>query len=371
MSKLDFSIIKTKWNSRAWVITLNWVKLNTPVFMPVWTKATIKWIILDLLKNKDFLWTENPINLILANTFHLYLRPWDEIVKNAGWLNKFENRDKLILTDSWGFQVFSLWEGNKTKSLVKLQQDWVWFQSPIDGSKHFFSPEKVVDIQLNLGSDIMMVLDVCSSIENISKEKVAQQMQTTHSWAKKAFDYFGEKYDSTKSVLFPIVQWWIHKDLREESVSFLKQYAIDWIAIWWLSVWETNEEMYDILDFLSDKLPANKPRYLMWVGTIKDIREAVMHGIDMFDCVLPTRLGRHGTAFYKDWYVKLKNSQYKNDFSPLTDDCPCFVCKNYTKSYLSHLVRENEMLGWMLLSYHNIVYLHNYVEKLRKEILES
>lgn len=371
MWKLSFRIIKTKWKARVWEINLNGVKLTTPVFMPVWTKATIKWIILDMLKDPKYIWIQTPIQLILANTFHLYLRPWDELIKNAWWLHKFENWNKLILTDSWWFQVFSLGLGNKNGSLMKLKPNWVEFKSPYDGTKHFFSPEKVVDIQSNLGSDIMMVLDVCSPIHNISKQKVAQQMKITHDWAKMAFEHFMPKYDKTRWVLFPIIQWWIHKDLREESIEFLSKYAQDWIAIWWLSVWETKEEMYWILDHISDKLPEDKPRYLMWVGTPEDINQAIYHWIDMFDCVLPTRLGRHGSAFTKNWVIKLKNAQYKEDFSRLDDECNCFTCQNFTKAYLNHLVKENEMLGSILLSLHNIAYLHKIVEDIKSDILNN
>ena len=284
--KLKFKVLKKKWKARVGQIELNWITLTTPVFMPVWTKAAIKAILPEFFINSKFwLGIETPINLILANTFHLYLRPGDIFIKEVWWLHKFENRDKLILTDSGWFQVFSLWlarnvrftlldkvsnrvkmniqmSGWKKENLIKLTEEGVWFKSPIDGSKHFFYPEKVVDIQANLGSDIMMVLDVCSPVYNISKDEVAYQMQLTHKWAKRAFDYFLPKYNEIRWVLFPIVQWGIYKDLRQQSVEYLSQFAIDWIAIWGLSVWETKEQMYKILQFLSDKLPEDKPRYL-------------------------------------------------------------------------------------------------------------
>lgn len=368
MPKLNYKILKKNWKARVWEIELNGIKLTTPVFMPVWTKATVKWIILDLLKNPQYIGNNNPINIILANTYHLFLRPWDQIIKDNWWLHKFENRDRLILTDSWWFQVFSLWEGSRSEKLVNIKDNWVWFKSPYDWSKQFFTPENVVNIQSNLWSDIMMVLDVCSAVHDISKNDVANQMELTHKWAKMAFDYFLPNYDKTKWVLFPIIQGGIYKDLREQSVEFLKQYAIDGIAIWWLSVWESKEQMYEILDHISDKLPENKPRYLMWVWTPQDIKEAIYHGIDMFDCVLPTRLWRHWWAFWLDWIIKIKNSEYKNDLSKLTKECQCFTCKNFTRSYLHHLVKENEMLWSTLLSLHNIAYLHNIIENIKENI---
>lgn len=372
MSKLKFKIIKKKEKARVWEINLNWVTLTTPVFMPVWTKATIKWMILDLLKEKKYTWNEAPIKLILANTFHLFLNPWEKIIKQAWWLHKFENWDWLILTDSWGFQVFSLWlSKEKWSSLVKLQENWVIFKSPYDGKKHEFTPEKVVDIQSDLWSDIMMMLDVCSPVDNISKEEVARQMNITHKWAKKAFDYFQPKYDQTRWVLFPIIQWWTHNDLREESVNYLKEFAIDWIAIGWLSVWESLDEMYSTLDFLSDKLPEDKPRYFMWLGTPDEIRNAIYKGIDMFDCVLPTRLWRHWTAFWPNWTIKLRNAQYREDHTSLDSTCDCFTCTNFSKAYLHHLVKQWEMLWAILLSLHNISFLHNLVEGIKKDILNS
>jgi queuine tRNA-ribosyltransferase len=212
--------------------------------MPVWTKATIKWLILDLLRDPHYIWTHiEPIKLILANTFHLYLRPGNELIKAAWWLHKFENwNDWLILTDSWGFQVFSLWLWKKNdwwfshNVRMKLTEEWVKFSSPHDGSKHFFTPEKVVDIQSDFWSDIMMVLDVCSPWD-ADKKHTARQMQMTHRWAKRAFDHFWPRYDETRGVLFPIVQWWTYLDLRQESIETLSEYAWDWIAIWGVSVW--------------------------------------------------------------------------------------------------------------------------------------
>jgi len=355
MNKLKFKILKQKWNARVWQITLNGITLTTPVFMPVWTKATIKWIILDMLKDPTYIWDLPEIKLILANTFHLYLRPGDELIKEAWGLHTFENWDKLILTDSGGFQVFSLWLGKNAASTIiqdnwwahevkmKLMEDGVKFRSPYDGSKHMFTPEWVVDIQCNLWSDIMMVLDVCSP-SGADKKTIEKHMQMTHRRAKRAFDHLKPKYDDVRGVLFPIVQWWTYLDLRQESVDFLSNYARDGIAVGGVSVWESKELIREVVAYTASKLPTNVPRYLMGVGTPEDITHAIEEGFDMFDCVLPTRLGRHGQAFATGGNVKINNAKYTKDFTPLTDDCGCYTCKNFTKAYLHHLIKEKEML---------------------------
>jgi queuine tRNA-ribosyltransferase len=196
-------------------------------------------------------------------------------------------------------------------------------------------------------------------------------MQTTHKWATNAYEYFMTKYEKTKWVLFPIIQWWLHKDLREESINYLSKLAFDWIAIWWLSVGESQESFNEIVDFIWDKLPTDITRYLMWIWTPKYIKKAIKSWIDMFDCVLPTRLGRHWWAFVNDEIIKLKNARFKEDFSPVDSTCNCYCCKNFSKAYIHHLIKEKEMLWWILLSLHNIVYLNNLVNRLREEILSS
>jgi len=378
MSKLNFTILKQRGNARVWKIQLNGVELTTPVFMPVGTKATIKGLFLDILQDPKYIGDLPEIKLILANTFHLYLRPGSKLIKDAGWLHQFENRKKwLILTDSGGFQVFSLWLG-KTREHewvhhnvgIKLTEEWVKFRSPHDWSKHIFTPENVVDTQCDFWSDIMMVLDVCSPAD-ADKKTINQHMQMTHRRAKRAFDHLAPKYYDIRWVLFPIVQWWIHKDLRAESAEYLSQFAQDGIAIGWVSVWEWRELINEIIEFTAPKLPVDKPRYLMWVGTPEDLRFAIEHGIDMFDCVLATRLGRHGTAFTDTWNLKIWNAKHKNDHSKLTDWCPCYTCQNYSKAYLHHLHKEKEMLWWILLSLHNIIYLHKILEDRKKEMLSS
>lgn len=382
MSKLDFKILKQYGNARVWQITLNGVTLTTPVFMPVGTKATIKGLPLDMLKDPTYIWDLPEIQLILANTFHLYLRPGDELVKAAWGLHTFEHRDKLILTDSGGFQVFSLglgknderWKTNNEKwshdVKMKLTENGVKFRSPYDGSKHEFTPENVVDIQCNLWSDIMMVLDVCSPAWS-DKRTIHQHMQMTHRRAKRAFDHLAPKYDDVRGVLFPIVQWGTYLDLRQESIDFLSQYAWDGIAVWGVSVGESKDLINEVVAFTASKLPFDKPRYLMGVGTPEDITHAIEQWFDMFDCVLPTRLGRHGEAFSADGNIKISNAPYAKDFSPLTNDCGCYTCKHFSKAYLHHLIREKEMLGGILLSLHNIVYLHKIVEDWKTKILNS
>ena len=417
MNKLKFKILKQYGNARVWQITLNGITLTTPVFMPVGTKATIKGMVLDMLKDPKYIWDLPEIQLILANTFHLYLRPGDELIKAAWGLHSFEHRDKLILTDSGGFQVFSLGlskqsvkskveshtsnvesQMSKVKSQksamnvsttdvidvrlagpstpwshdvkMKLIENGVKFRSPYDGTKHEFTPENVVDIQCNLWSDIMMVLDVCSPAW-ADKNTIEKHMHMTHRRAKRAFDHLAPKYDDVRGVLFPIVQWGTYLDLRQESIDFLSQYAWDGIAVWGVSVGESKDLINEVVAFTASKLPVDKPRYLMGVGTPQDITHAIEQWFDMFDCVLPTRLGRHGEAFSADGNIKISNAQYTKDFSPLTSDCGCYTCKNFTKAYLHHLIREKEMLGGILLSLHNIVYLHKIVEDWKVKILNS
>ena len=369
MSKLVYTLQGQSWHARAWNFTLNWIEIKTPAFMPVWTKATIKWMPLEMM-NGDWLWTD-PINLILANTFHLYLSPGDQRIKNQWWLHKFENWDRLILTDSRWFQVFSLWLSKSWKSLVRIVDSWVEFRSPKDGSKHFFTPTWVVDIQRNFWSDIMMVLDVCSPTRNISKDTVAQHMKLTHQRATQQFDYFETCYNDSRGVLFPIIQWWLYKDLRQESLSFLQKYARDWIAIWWLSVWETRDEMAETLWYLADNLPKNVPRYLMWVGTPEDLLVAIENGIDMFDCVHPTRIWRHGVGMKLWWNIKITNTCHRDDPSSLVELCPCYTCRNFSKAYIHHLFREWEALWWTLLSLHNISYLTQICTNKRQKIMSK
>lgn len=368
--KLQFTIQKTVGKARVGQFTLNGQVIQTPCFMPVGTQATIKALPYEFL-SKEYLWTSTSIRLILNNTFHLHLHPGEEIIQQLGGMHRFENRDGLILTDSGGFQVFSLGLSKTGKPLAKIRENGVEFRSPHDGSKHFFSPTWTVDIQRALGSDIMMMLDVCSPVKDITKKKVAEQMAMTHARAAEQFAHHQAWYDAHRGVLFPIIQWGLYPDLRAESAAALTPYATDGIAIGWLSVGETREEMYTMLDAIEPTLPTSVPRYLMWVGTPEDLRESIYRGIDMFDCVMPTRLWRHGTAFGTEGQVRLKNAKYKTDSSPLDPVCQCHTCRNFSKAYLHHLVRQDEMLVGTLLSLHNIAFLHRLVEEIREEIMNS
>lgn len=303
---------------------------------------------------------------------HLYLRPGRQIIKDHGGVHKFMNRDKLILTDSGGFQVFSLGL-SKTKTgkpMAKVYNDYVEFTSIHDGSKHHFSPKGVIDIQCDLGSDIMMMLDVCAPVVDISQIQVEKYMRQTHRRAKEQFDYFQWTYNTSRWVLFPIVQGGLYKDLRVQSIEELTPYAIDGIGIWGLSVGETLEEMEEILAHIAPLLPKEKPRYLMGVGTPESMLLGIKYGIDMFDCVAPTRLGRHGIAYRLGSNIKITNSRYKTDYTKgLADGCTCYTCKHCTRSYLNHLFTEKEMLGWILLSLHNISYLHLLCKIEREKII--
>ena len=380
MWKLQFKILKQKWNTRVWEITLNGITLKTPIFMPVGTKATIKGLILDILQDPKYIWKDiEPIKLILANTFHLYLRPWSKIIHDAWGLHNFENwKNWLILTDSWWFQVFSLWLANQKfnnekhshKVGMKLTEDGVKFTSPYDGSKHIFTPENVVDTQCEFWSDIMMVLDVCSPAW-ADKITIDKHIAMTHRRAKRAFEHFKPKYDEARGVLFPIVQWWSYLDLRKESADYLSQFAWDWIAIWWVSVGESKELIQEVVSYTTPLLPNDKPRYLMGVWTPEDLLHWIEQWIDMFDCVTATRLWRHGIAFSDQWNIKITNSRFKTDYTPLTDNCDCYTCRNFSKAYLCHLIREQETLWWSLVWLHNIVYLNRILEDWKRNFLKN
>lgn len=370
----EFNIENKDWYARAWEFFTEHGSFKTPIFMPVWTKASVKWISKEDL---DEIWAE----IILNNTYHLFLRPWDDTVKNFWWVHKFQNYHKPILTDSWWFQVFSLWQTanswfKNSESLVKITEDWVHFRSFIDWSKHYFSAENVMDIESNLWADIIMAFDECAAWDS-SWDYAKQAMERTHRWAERCIIRWKENNQKRKEnweyqqALFPIVQWVIYEDLRVESTKFIWALDTPWIAIWWLSVWESKYDMYRILDAIKDELPEEKPRYLMWVGTPEDLVEWIYRWMDMFDCVLATRLWRHWVAFSSIWNIKIKNQKYKLDQSPIDDTCDCKICKNYSKWYLRHLIREWEMEWMSMLSYHNLYFLVNLAKKAREAILEN
>ena len=324
--------------------------INTPVYMPVGTQATVKGVYPRDLK-------EAGSQIILANTYHLYLRPGDELVKKAGGLHKFMNWDKPILTDSGGFQGFSLTKLNKIKN------EGVYFNSHIDGSKHLFTPEKVISIEENLGADIIMQLDQCSEY-GYTHAQSAEALEKTDKWLKRCLD--AKTRDD--QALFPIVQGNMYDDLRLESLRRAKPHATDGIAIGGLSVGEPKQRMYEILDLMRPELPESVPRYLMGVGSPDCLIEGVKRGVDMFDCVLATRIARNGTAFTSKGKVVVRNAIYSEDFTPLDGKCDCYCCKNYTKAYLRHLINVNEMLASMLLSLHNITFLHKLMADMREAI---
>ncbi len=322
----------------------------TPVYMPVGTQATVKGVLPRDLK-------EAGSSIVLSNTYHLYMRPGDEIVKKAGGLHKFMNWDGPILTDSGGFQVFSL-----TK-LNKIKEEGVYFNSHIDGSRHLFTPEKSISIQENLGADIIMQFDQCSEY-GYTHTQAEDAMNLTSRWLERC----AAAKSRDDQVLFPIVQGNMYKDLREESLKRAVSYADCGIGIGGLSVGEPKPLMYEILDFMQPMLPDNMPRYLMGVGSPDCLIEGVIRGIDMFDCVLATRVARNGTAFTSRGKIVVRNGAYKEDFTPLDEECGCYCCKNYTKAYLRHLLNVDEMLGAMLLSLHNITFLHKLMRGLREAI---
>jgi len=381
----EFKIENICWKSRAAEFFTEHGSFKTPCFMPVWTKATVKWISKEWL---DDMWAE----IILNNTYHLYLRPGQDVVKYFWGVHKFQNYNKPILTDSGWFQVFSLGQTNKqphtllpgegikwyknNESLVKITEDWVHFRSFIDWSKHYFTAENNMDLQSNLWADIIMAFDECAPW-NSSYEYAKAAMNRTHRWAERCVKRWKENNQKRKKTwehlqaLFPICQWVVYDDLRKQSAEFISKLDCPWIAIWWLSVWESKEDMYRTLDVIEPVLAKEKPRYLMWVWTPEDLIEWIYRWIDMFDCVLPTRLWRHWTCFSYTWNIKIKNEKHKLSKDPIDKECNCMVCKNYTKWYLRHLITEQEIYWMELLSYHNLYFLINLAKKAREAIQEN
>lgn len=343
-------------NARVGVIHTASGDIPTPIFMPVGTVGTVKTMTVDDLK-------EMGAKIILGNTYHLYLKPGMDIMKKAGGLHKFMNWDGPILTDSGGFQVFSLADNRK------ISEDGVMFRSHIDGSKHFFTPEKSIEIQNDIHSDIMMSFDECVDA-NASYDYVKNSMERTLRWAKRGLDYHKANSHPDQS-LFGIVQGGMFKDLREISARETVAMDFDGYSIGGLSVGETKEEMIDILNFTTPLLPEDKPRYNMGVGTPDYLFESFEAGIDMADCVLPTRIARNGTALTSEGRVVIKNATYKEDFSPLDPECDCYTCSNYSRAYLRHLVNAKEILGARLLSYHNLYFLLKMCKNIREAIMND
>lgn len=328
--------------------------IETPIFMPVGTQATVKAMTPEELKDIGS-------QIILSNTYHLYMRPGHDLIERAGGLHKFMNWDKPILTDSGGFQVFSL------GSLRKIKEEGVEFRSHLDGSKHFLSPEKATEIQNALGSDIIMAFDECAPYP-ADRQYVKNSLERTTRWLERC--KAAHKYPE-RQALFGIVQGGMYKELREQSAREITAIDLPGYAIGGLSVGEPKEMMYEVLDYTVPLLPEDKPRYLMGVGSPDDLLEGVLRGIDMFDCVLPTRIARNGTAMTSQGKVVVRNASYAEDFSSLDPECDCYTCRNYTKAYLRHLIKCNEILGARLLTIHNLHFLLKLMENVREAIRED
>jgi queuine tRNA-ribosyltransferase len=352
VSYLSFQLEKTSGSARAATMHIGGQVIQTPIFMPVGTNATVKALTTDEIKKIGY-------QLILSNTYHLYLRPGDELIHKLGGLHQFMHWDRSILTDSGGFQVFSLGKMNR------LTEEGAEFQSHIDGSRHMLTPEKAIAIQQNLGSDIMMVLDECLGMPT-TYDIAAKSIELTARWAKRCYEA-----RTTQQNLFGIVQGADFKDLRTQSAEMLKEIDFNGFAIGGLSVGESKETLYDITRHTAPLLPENKPRYLMGVGEPTDLIHCIDAGIDMFDCVMPTRNARNGSLFTSKGPVSIKQARYKEDPEPLDPNCECEVCKNYSKAYLRHLFQANEILASRLNTYHNLWFLKKLTENARNAILEN
>ena len=358
---MEFKIDATCGNARACIIKTDHSEIKTPIFMPVGTAAAVK--SLDAIDMMEILNT----NIILANTYHLYLRPGDEVIKNLGGLHNFSGYKRSFLTDSGGFQAFSL--GNN----VKFSDEGIEFKSHIDGSRHFFTPEKVIDIEYNLNSDIMMVLDDLIPLPN-TKERIKKSIQRTTNWAYRSLVHHINK--GKKNNLFAIIQGGTDFEFRRISAESLvsleyKGYSFDGFAIGGLSVGEENQLMYDTIEVTTPYMPKDKPRYLMGVGTPEDIIEAIDRGVDMFDCVMPTRNARNGYLFTSFGTLRIKNARYKLDDNPVDSSCECYTCKNFSRAYLNHLFKAKELTYFRLASIHNLHYYLTLVKEAREAILEG
>ena len=352
--KKDFSFKLISKNKRARLgkIITHRGSIDTPAFMPVGTLGTVKGVFVDDLKKTN-------TQIILGNTYHLMLRPGSAILDKFGGLHKFMNWNKPILTDSGGFQIMSLSKLNKID-----KQIGAIFQSHIDGKKIILSPEKSIKIQKSINSDILMVLDECPSLTD-NRDILINAINISTHWAKRCKIEFG---NNKKKGLFGIIQGGLYNDLRQESLEKLEEIGFDGYAIGGLAVGETQKEMFETVKNTANKMPENKPRYLMGVGTPSDILGAVGEGIDMFDCVMPTRSGRTGLAFTWEGKINLKNSKYKNDCSPLDNNTNIRDLKSYSKSYLNHLIKTNELLASMIISLHNINFYQQFMSEIRRSI---
>ena len=349
--RFTFSLNNTDGSARTGIINSPKGDIRTPAFMPVGTAGTVKAMLPENVRATG-------ADIILGNTYHLMLRPGAERIARLGGLHKFMNWDRPILTDSGGFQVMSLTD------LRKLTEEGVEFKSHIDGSRHMLTPERSMEIQKLLGSDIVMCFDECTPFP-CSKEQAAESMQMSMRWAKRSRDAFG---DRPGFALFGIVQGSVHEDLRQESADALRSIEFDGYAVGGLAVGEGQDLMFSTLDFTTPMLPIDKPRYLMGVGTPEDLVGGVARGIDMFDCVMPTRNARNGKAFTRSGSLNIRNAKHAEDDGPLDPQCACPACTHYSRAYLHHLDKAHEILGSVLMSWHNIQYYQDLMSDMRQAI---
>ena len=356
---MNFSVIKNDDKSSARVCELETTRsiIKTPVFMPVATRGAIR-----ALSNIDI--DTIGFEIILSNTYHIFMRPGLDVISKAGGLHKFMDYEKSLLTDSGGFQVFSL------SKLCKVKEDGVEFNSHLDGSKHFFSPEKVLDIQRVIGSDIMMVLDQCTGYP-IEKQDAKTAMETTLLWAKRSKIHYDNTFDKDKQACFGIIQGSFFNDLRRECAERLVELDFPGYAIGGLSVGEPKEVYRDVTEHLLPYMPKDKPRYMMGVGSPLEILFAVKHGVDMFDCVMPTRIARNGTLYTSTGRINIKSAQYETDFTPLDPNCNCYVCKNLHRAYLRHIFKAGEISSLIYNTHHNLYFMKQFMDELRASIIDG
>lgn len=356
--RFRFSISATDGRSRLGTISMRRGEIRTPAFMPVGTAATVKAMKPESVRAAG-------ADIILGNTYHLMLRPGAERVARLGGLHAFMNWDRPILTDSGGYQVMSLSE------LTKMSEDGVEFQSHLDGSRHMLTPERSMEIQRLLGSDIVMAFDECTK-NGATRDEALESMERSMRWAKRSRDGFdnGEEH-AARAALFGIQQGALDRDIRAASAEALIDIGFDGYAIGGLAVGEGQEAMFGVLDYAPDQLPQDKPRYLMGVGKPDDLVGAVERGVDMFDCVLPSRSGRNGQAFTADGALNIRNARFAEDLEPLDSECPCPVCQTYSRAYLHHLIKAKEILGAMLMTEHNIAWYQALMASMRSAIGEG
>ena len=353
-----FNVVKTckHTSSRLGHLNTSHGQIITPAFMPIATYGAIKTLSADEIKQINY-------NLILSNTYHLYLRPGLQVLHKFKGLHSFMNWDRAILTDSGGFQIYSL------SNLRKIDNDGVEFKSHLDGSSHYFTPEKIIDIQRTIGSDIMMVLDVCPD-SNAKKTEHEKAVKLTTQWAKRCLNHFdnkGSKY-GFKQVVSPIIQGGTSEQLRKMSAEDLLELDAKMYAIGGLAVGEPKEKMLNTVEFLDGIMPKNKPRYLMGVGTPEDLVNCISNGVDMFDCVIPTRNGRNGQLFTRFGKMNIKNAKYKNDLSPIDETNKCEISQKYSKAYLHHLFNTKEILGCRIATQHNLFFYKNLIQEVHAAI---